>query len=97
MHMLTLLSVDEILLPRYVNWSTNFIAQSTGAEEYTDWISTEAQDLPLNKCPGYDTKTSDSEAPALELWGMSSTPLLPLTPGSLRPAVVAPDSARSMG
>ena len=24
MHILTLLSVDEILLPRYVNWSTNF-------------------------------------------------------------------------
>ena len=25
MNMLTLLSVDEILLPRYMNWSTNFI------------------------------------------------------------------------
>ena len=25
MHMLTSLSVDEILLPRYVNWSANFI------------------------------------------------------------------------
>ena len=24
MHMLILLSVDEILLPRYMNWSTNF-------------------------------------------------------------------------
>ena len=24
MYMLTLLSVDEILLPSYINWSTNF-------------------------------------------------------------------------
>ena len=27
----------------------------------------------------------------LELWGMLSTPLLPLLPGSLWPGVVAPD------
>ena len=25
MHMLTFLSVNETLLPRYMNWSTNFI------------------------------------------------------------------------
>ena len=34
---------------------------------------------PLNVCPGYDTKQSDGEVPVmLELWGMRSTPSLPL-------------------
>ena len=47
---------------------------------------------PLNECPGYDTKQSDGEVPAmLELWGMQSTPLLPLLLGPLWPRVVAPD------
>ena len=37
-----------------------------------------------NECPGYDTKQSDGEVPAvLELWGMQSTPLLTLLPGPL--------------
>ena len=34
-----------------------------------------------DKCPGYDTKLSDSGAPVLEFWEMWSTPLLPLLPG----------------
>ena len=39
---------------------------------------------PTNECPGYDTKQSDSEVPVmLELWGMQSTPSLPLLPGPL--------------
>ena len=39
---------------------------------------------PPNECPGYDAKQSDGEVPAvLELWGMRSTPLLPLLPGPL--------------
>ena len=33
----------------------------------------------------------------LELWGMRSTPSLPLLPGSLWPRVVAPDSVLCMG
>ena len=46
----------------------------------------------MNECPGYDTKQSDGEVPVmLELWGMRSTPLLPLLPGPLWPWVVAPD------
>ncbi len=66
----------------------NYIAQSAGAVEYTD----------CNECPGYDTKQSDGEVPAvLGLWGMQSTPLLPLLPGPLWPGVVAPDRALSMG
>ena len=61
-------------------------AQSTGVVEYTN-------------CPsGYDTKQSDSEVPVmLEVWGMQSTPSLPLLPGSFWPRVVAPDRPLSMG
>ena len=40
--------------------------------------------LPPNECPGFDTKQSDGEVPVmLELWGMRSTPSLPLLPGPL--------------
>ena len=50
------------------------VAQLAGAVEYPT----------SNECPGYDIKQSDSEVPImLELWGMWSTPLLPLLPGSL--------------
>ena len=50
-----------------------------------------------NECSGYDTKT-DSEAPVmLELWGMRSTPSLPLLPCPLWPGVVALDRVISMG
>ena len=53
---------------------------------------------PPNECPGYDTKQSDGEVPAmLELWGMRSTPSLPSFSGPLWPGVVAPDGALSMG
>ena len=65
------------------------IARSAGAVEYTD---------SPNDCPGYDTKQSDSEVPAmLELWGMRSTPSLPSSPGPLWLGVVAPDRVLSMG
>ena len=33
----------------------------------------------------------------LELWGMRSTPSLPLLPGSLWPGVVAPDKGPILG
>ena len=53
---------------------------------------------PPNECPGYDTKQSDGEVPAvLELWGMRSIPPLPSLPGPLWPRVVAPDRALFMG
>ena len=46
------------------------IAQSAGAVEYTDCISTEGLNSP-NECPGHDTKQSDRKAPViLELWGL---------------------------
>ena len=60
-------------------------AQSARGVEYTE-------------CPGYDTKQSDGEVPAvLELWGIWSTPSLSSLPGPLWPAVVASDRALSMG
>ena len=53
---------------------------------------------PPNECPGYDTKQSDGEVPAmLELWGMRSTPSLPLLPGPLWPGVVSPDKGPIYG
>ena len=71
-------------------------AQSAEAVEYTNCISAEGKDSP-NECPGYSIKQSNREAPeVMELWGMWSTPLLPLLPGPLWPRVVAPDRALSM-
>ena len=52
---------------------------------------------PPTKCPGYDTKQSDGEVPVmLELWGIWSTPSLPLLPGPFWPSMVAIDKAQSM-
>ena len=51
-----------------------------------------------NMCPGYDIKQSDDEVPVmLGLWGMRSTPSLPLLPGPLWPGKVVPDRPLSMG
>ena len=45
-----------------------------------------------------DSKQSDGEvAVMLELWGMRSTPLLPLLPGPPLTGVVAPDRVLSIG
>ena len=38
---------------------------------------------PPTKCPEYDIKLSESEPPALEIWGSVSTTSLPLLPGPL--------------
>ena len=65
------------------------MAQLAGIVEYTDCISKEEKDSP-NKCPGYDIKPFDGEAPVLELWEMWSTHSLLLLPGPLWLGVVAP-------
>ena len=57
-----------------INYTFSFhvtnLAQLAGAIKYTNYNSAERWDSP-NKCPGYDTKQSDCEAPVmLELWGM---------------------------
>ena len=53
---------------------------------------------PPNECPGYDTKQSNGEVPAmLELWGMRSTPSLPSLPDPLWPGVVVPDKGPIYG
>ena len=55
-------------------------------------------ETPSNKCPGYDIKQSDSETPViLELWGIWSTPSLPMFPGPFWPRVIVPDIVLSMG
>ena len=65
---------------------------------YAPTASLQRGKTPPNECPGYDTKQSDGEIPAvLELWGMRSTPSLSLLPGPLRTGVVALDRALSMG
>ena len=56
--------------------------QSTGAVEYTDCISAEGYD-PTSECPGYEITPSDGKASALEIWGMQSSPSLPLLLGRL--------------
>ena len=46
----------------------------------------------------YDTKQFDSSVRVMkELWGMQSSPSLPLLPGPLSHEVVAPDRAKFMG
>ena len=75
------------------------VLQSAETVEYTNCISAEGEDPhPASEWPGYDIEQSDDEVPVmLELWGMQSTPSFPLLPGPLRPGVVAPDRALSMG
>ena len=78
----------------YIYNSCFTFAQSAGTVEYTDCFSGEGYDPSPNECPGYDTKQSDGEVPAmLELWGMQSTPLLPSLLGPLWHGVVAPDKS----
>ena len=52
---------------------------------------------PHNECPGYNIKQSDDEAPALEIWEVRSTSLLPSLLCPLWPGVVASGSVLSMG
>ena len=75
------------------------LAQSAGAVEYTDFISTEGvRPPPLNKYPGYDTKQSDGEVSVmLELRRMWSFSSLPSLPGPHWPRVIAPDRVLFMG
>ena len=64
------------------------------ALEYTDCFSAEGKYPLPNESPGYDTKLSHGEVPVmLRLWGMQSTPSLPLLPGPLWPRIVAADSS----
>ena len=55
-----------------------FSTKSAGAVEDTNCISAEMIKPTPNECPKYDTKPSGVEAPVLALWGMLSTPSLPL-------------------
>ena len=64
---------------------------------WLDFCSRVRPPPPHHKCPRYDTKQSNGEAPVmLELWVMWSTPLLPSLQGLLWPGLVAPDRVLSM-
>ena len=74
----------------------NSLTQLAEMEDYTDGISEDSKTP--NECPGYDTKQSDGKAQVmLKLWGVRSTPSLPLLLGSLWPGVVTPDRVLSIG
>ena len=73
------------------------IAQSAEAVEYTDCTCAEGED-PHNECPRYETKQRYGEVPVmLDLWGMQSTPSLPLLPSPFWHGMVVPDRVLSMG
>ena len=73
------------------------VAQSAGTRIHRLFLYRGVRPHP-NECPIYDTKQFDSVVPVmLELWGMRSTPSLPLLPGPLWLGVVAPDRVLSMG
>ena len=70
---LSLSNGRDILLP---------ISLVAGAVAYINCISAEAKPPHSSyECAGYDTKQSDCKASALEIWGMWSTPSLPLLQG----------------
>ena len=59
------------------------LAQSAGGVEYAEWFTEEGLDS-FSECPEYDTNESDGMSSVMqELWGMKSTPSLPLLPGPL--------------
>ena len=81
----------------YNDWYAAKLAQSAGAVEYTECFCAKRQDPATKACPVYDTKLSNGKVQLmLELWGMQSTPSLPLLPDPLWLRVVAPYKALSM-
>ena len=84
----------KVIITQHPHSQTSPPAEWAWALEYTDSLS--ALRPPPNECPVYDIKQPDGEAPVLEIWGMWSTPSLPLFPGLLLPGVVGPDRVLSM-
>ena len=78
-----------------INNKTQF-AQSAGAVEYTLAGPLQREKTPLTSVLDM-TLNNQMVRFQLELWGMRSTPSLPLLPGRLWPGVVAPDRALSLG
>ena len=79
-------------------WSvSSFSVISAGAVEYeTAFLQMEKS--PHQRVSWYDTKQSEGVASViLEIWGILSTPLLPLLQGLLWLPVVAYDRVLSMG
>ena len=76
--------------------SSQYLIQSAGAIEYTDWISSEGLDSSYNEYPGYYIIQCDGHVPAFELLGMYN-PSLSSLPGPLWPRMVASDRVLSTG
>ena len=98
---LTTLSVDETLLPKYVNLSTNFTKPPFGVESALNnycfkWIILRTTALSKVLSMSFQKSGSwiwhltaaDGEAPIPVHWGVQSTPSLPLFTGQLWSGVV---------
>ena len=82
-------------LPLFFNF---LYAQSAGGCRIHRLLLCRGVRPPPNECPGYDSKQSDGEVPAMiKLWGMWSTSLLPSFPGPLWLKVVALDKGPIYG
>ena len=76
---------------------TFIFAQSAGAVEYPDCIST-GREYFSDECLRYDNKQSDGDVSVmLDLWGMRSTFSFPSLLGSQWPVVVTPDRVLLIG
>ena len=77
---------DSKIISIYINGPVNETVEYSEEKDFPD------------ECPVYDTKHSNDEtAVMMELWEMSSTPLLPSFPGRFWSGVVLPDRVLSMG
>ena len=97
---LCVLSCPKILLSKPVlgDWVAMELLTKVPSAQNTLTASLQRNKTPPNKCPGYDAKQSDDEAPLmLEFWRMRSTPLLLLLLGPPWLGVVAPERVLSMG
>ena len=58
------------------------VAQSTEGQN-TPTASLQKGNILSNECPGYDTRQSDGEAPALKIWGIRSISFIAIAPRSI--------------
>ena len=92
--------VRVVHFDEFIKLDSQFTQSAGGGEaiKYPNCISSMGKTLPMNECPGYDTKQSNGEIPVmLELWGMWSTPSLPSLRGPFRTGMVTPDWVLSIG
>ena len=102
----------KIIIAQISNWKTSwwcnyrvmnrllclghFLWYKGQAVKYTLTASLQKSKVPSNKCPWYNTKSSDGEAPVLERWRMLCISPFPLLPGPLLTRVVIPKRVLSL-